>query len=104
LGSFASEEMQKQFDVQVPQFSDDEKLVAKRKVAMLLPYCGTNYTYGGFQINGGQPSLQAQLELEFAMYKALSRFISKTNFWISSQVWLVHIGDITMDTLREKVN
>jgi tRNA pseudouridine(38-40) synthase len=117
-GSFANENMQKLFDVQVPQFDDNEEPGAKRKVAMLLAYCGTNY--GGFQINGGQRTLQAELEL--AMYKA--RFLANTNFgfphkygWSTSartdkgvhacaQVISVKlaIGDLDMDSIRNKLN
>ena len=76
LGSFAHPEARTLFNVQVPEFNDDdeESKVPKRKVAMLLAYTGTNY--GGFQINQGQRSVHAEFEL--ALYKA--RFLSRLNF------------------------
>lgn len=78
-GSFAHEDLRKQFNVTVPTFTtnednDDDAKIPKRKVAMLVAYTGTNY--GGFQINGGQRSLHAEIEL--ALYK--SQLLSPTNF------------------------
>jgi tRNA pseudouridine38-40 synthase len=46
--------------------SAQETVRVKRKVALLLGYLGTDYN--GFQINAGQPTLQA--ELEFALWRA----------------------------------
>jgi len=120
-GSFAHQDLRKQFDVEIPNFSEEEEeegiKMPKRKVAMLLAYTGTNY--GGFQINIGQRSLHSEIEL--ALYK--SRLLSPTNFgfphkygWSSSartdkgvhacaQVVSAKlaIGD-DMNAAREKIN
>ena len=79
-GSFAHVDMQQQFNVKVPVIDNEEDddgsnvKIPKRKVAMLIAYTGTNY--GGFQINQGQHSLHAEIEL--ALYKA--QYLSPTNF------------------------
>ncbi len=95
-GSYANAEMRKMFDVSIPELdgSDNDSSTAKvgedgnendndnqeqikhpkRKVALLLGFLGTNY--GGMQINKGQRSLQAEIEL--ALFRA--GVISKANF------------------------
>ena len=62
-GSYAQEAQRKLFNVELPPEEDPElsKTRVKRKVAFLLSYLGTNYT--GFQINGGQKTLQGEFEL-----------------------------------------
>lgn len=77
-GSYAHEDQQtlfgiKDIDDKKVVFPDDTKTV-KRKVAMLLGFLGTEY--GGFQINVGQRTLQAEIEL--ALYRA--GMLSKMNF------------------------
>jgi tRNA pseudouridine(38-40) synthase len=53
---------------------NDEHKVPKRKLALLISFLGTNYS--GFQINGGQKTLQSMIEL--GLYK--SGIISAYNF------------------------
>jgi tRNA pseudouridine38-40 synthase len=53
---------------------NDEHKVPKRKLALLISFLGTNYS--GFQINGGQCTLQSMIEL--GLYK--SGIISAHNF------------------------
>lgn len=60
-GSYASEQQRKLFGVELPTPPTEEEERVKRKVAFLLAYLGTNY--GGFQINEGQKTLQAEFEL-----------------------------------------
>ena len=75
-GSFANAEQRKLFGVELPPEEDPDiaSTRSKRKVAFLLGYLGTNYT--GFQINGGQRTLQGDFEL------ALLRcnFLMRSNF------------------------
>jgi tRNA pseudouridine38-40 synthase len=84
-GSFADATQRKLFDVTVSawpttednmteQQQQQQDATSKKKVAVLLAYLGTHY--GGFQINRGVRSVQAQLEL--ALYQA--GFISADNF------------------------
>ena len=99
-GSFAHKNMQKLFDVNVDVLpkngtncegetvEDDtgknavEVKVPKRKLGMLVSFLGSNY--GGFQINAGQRTLQAELEL--ALYRA--GIIASSNFgWPSKYSW-----------------
>ncbi|KAL3801490.1 hypothetical protein HJC23_000928 [Cyclotella cryptica] len=90
-GSFAHPDMQKLFhvEVDVPATSNvsegedapDGKL-PKRKLGILVSFLGSNY--GGFQINAGQRTLQAELEL--ALFRA--GIISSSNFgWPSKYSW-----------------
>eukprot|EP00526_Cylindrotheca_closterium_P013255 CAMPEP_0113610312 /NCGR_PEP_ID=MMETSP0017_2-20120614/4967_1 /TAXON_ID=2856 /ORGANISM="Cylindrotheca closterium" /LENGTH=541 /DNA_ID=CAMNT_0000519207 /DNA_START=97 /DNA_END=1722 /DNA_ORIENTATION=- /assembly_acc=CAM_ASM_000147 len=75
-GSFAFEGMRKQFGVSLEPrtiIGEDQKTL-KRKVALLLGFVGTNYA--GFQINGMQRSIQAEIEL--ALYRA--GMIAESNF------------------------
>jgi tRNA pseudouridine(38-40) synthase len=72
-GSYAHPTQQKLFHVQIPPY-ENSKSTTKRKMALLLGYLGTQYA--GFQMNDGQRSLQAELEL--AMYRA--GFIGTSNF------------------------
>ena len=80
-GSFANADMRQKFGVTLPSIEslghvrtedgenddgEDNGKIPKRKVAMLLGFLGTNYS--GMQINTGQNTLQAQLEL--GVYKA----------------------------------
>ncbi|KAL7528047.1 hypothetical protein ACHAXR_002240 [Thalassiosira sp. AJA248-18] len=100
LGSFASENMQKLFNVNIDMSSEgdddddtngkvkiandnaattaddatEETKVPKRKLAMLVSFLGSNYS--GFQINADYRTLQAELEL--GLYRA--GIISKMNF------------------------
>ena len=74
-GSFASKAMQELFDVTVRDVEEDPEVKrSKRKVALFIAYLGTRY--GGLQINEGQRSVQAEIEL--ALY--LSQLIKKSNF------------------------
>ena len=78
-GSFANVDMRKKFGIDLPSIeslghaksedgeNDEENgKIPKRKCAMLLGFLGTRYS--GMQINTGQNTLQAQLEL--GVYKA----------------------------------
>ena len=93
-GSFAHDDMQKFFNVEVnvTESNKEDKVgddatdttlkVPKRKLGMLVSFLGSNY--GGFQINGGQRSLQAEIEL--ALYRA--GMIAPSNFgWPSKYSW-----------------
>jgi tRNA pseudouridine(38-40) synthase len=84
--------MQKLFDVQIDaptkgnandgEETKDVAKVPKRKIGILVAFLGTNY--GGFQINAGQRTLQAELEL--ALFRA--GIISPSNFgWPSKYSW-----------------
>ena len=84
-GSFANAEMRSLYNVTLPSFHDDDdddgsRKHPKRKVALLLGFVGTRY--GGMQMNKGQRSLHAEIEL--ALYKA--QFISKDNFGFPEKV------------------
>lgn len=90
-GSFRHEDMQKLFGVEVDvpvqgNANDEEEApkvkVPKKKLGILVSFLGSNY--GGFQINAGQRTLQAELELAF--YRA--GIISPSNFgWPSKYSW-----------------
>lgn len=90
-GSFRHEDMQKLFGVKVDvptkdnSNNEDEEAhikVPKRKLSMLVSFLGSNY--GGFQINAGQRTLQAELELGF--FRA--GIIAPSNFgWPSKYSW-----------------
>jgi hypothetical protein len=90
-GSFRHEDMQKLFGVEVElpvqgDANDEEETskvkVPKKKLGILVSFLGSNY--GGFQINAGQRTLQAELEL--ALYRA--GIISPSNFgWPSKYSW-----------------
>jgi tRNA pseudouridine(38-40) synthase len=82
--------MQKLFNVQVDlptrsSISDGEDApgkLPKRKLGILVSFLGSRY--GGFQINAGQRTLQAELEL--ALFRA--GIISSSNFgWPSKYSW-----------------
>ncbi|CAJ1963558.1 unnamed protein product [Cylindrotheca closterium] len=75
-GSFAFEGMRQQFGVSLEPRTiiGEDQNTLKRKVALLLGFVGTKYA--GFQINGGQRSIQAEIEL--ALYRA--GMISDMNF------------------------
>jgi tRNA pseudouridine(38-40) synthase len=62
-GSYADAEQRQLFSVALPPENavDLDEKRSKKKVAILLGYVGTNY--GGFQINPGVRSIQAELEL-----------------------------------------
>jgi tRNA pseudouridine38-40 synthase len=62
-GSYADPEQRQLFSIAWPPETNDlpEEKRSKKKVAILLGYVGTNY--GGFQINPGVRSIQAELEL-----------------------------------------
>lgn len=67
LGSYAHADQRALFGHPEPIANDNDTTPrAKRKVAMLLGYLGTDY--GGFQMNAGQRTLQA--ELEWALYQS----------------------------------
>jgi tRNA pseudouridine38-40 synthase len=118
-GSFASPAMQEKFKITLPDDPpEDAERQAKRKMALLISYIGSNYA--GFQINKDQRTLQA--ELEFAIFKA--GMLQKTNFgfphkygWSTSgrtdkgvhacaQVCSLklEIGDASEDEVRERIN
>ena len=93
-GSFAHGDMQKLFNVHVndtvpkkqvkvrDDAADTTLKIPKRKLGMLVSFLGSNY--GGFQINAGQRSLQAEIEL--ALYRA--GMIAPSNFgWPSKYSW-----------------
>ena len=60
-GSFADADMRKRFGVARPEPPKEDGKRAKKKMALLLGYIGTNYC--GFQINVGQRTIQAEIEL-----------------------------------------
>jgi tRNA pseudouridine(38-40) synthase len=70
-GSYANPEQRSLYNIQLPSFvteqedgkdaEPDTPKRVKKKVAFLLAYVGTNY--GGFQINDGQRTPQAEFEL-----------------------------------------
>lgn len=67
-GSFAHEGLRQQFNVSLEPrtiIGEDQKSL-KRKVALFLGFIGTKYA--GFQMNGGQRTIQAEIEL--ALYRA----------------------------------
>ncbi|GKY95673.1 hypothetical protein MPSEU_000528300 [Mayamaea pseudoterrestris] len=131
-GSYAHESLRALLNIQVPELiadkadGDDSKLPSKKKVAMLVGYCGGRY--GGFQMNADQRTVQAEIEL--ALLKA--KLLSYSNFgypfkynWSTSgrtdkgvhacaQVCAakLHIGDVTvgnneeaaLDQVRERIN
>lgn len=118
-GSYADPVMQELYSVQLPETPPlDGVRRSKKKVAMLMSYLGSRYA--GFQINKGQRTLQAELEL--AIYKA--GLLQKSNFgyphkygWSTSgrtdkgvhacaQVCSakVEIGDSEEDDVRERIN
>lgn len=68
VGSYADPEQRALFNVTLPDKPDPAPttITSKKKVAVLLGYLGT--AYGGFQINKGVRTLQAELEL--ALLKA----------------------------------
>ena len=83
IGSFAHSAMRNMCGVEMPELdeesaaegqSEEGEQRVKRKVAFLLAYLGTNY--GGFQMNEGQRTLQAELEL--AMYRC--KLLTRSNF------------------------
>ena len=83
IGSFAHSAMRNMCGLEMPELdeesaaegqSDKGEQRVKRKVAFLLAYLGTNY--GGFQMNEGQRTLQAELEL--AMYRC--KLLTRSNF------------------------
>lgn len=96
LGSYAMEAQRLLFGVSLPDRPDDpssttepstaESLAtittatSKKKVALLIGYVGTQY--GGFQINQGIRSVQAELEL--ALLKC--GFLSHSNFGFPSKI------------------
>jgi tRNA pseudouridine38-40 synthase len=86
-GSFANKELREQFGVDLGDLlepkkdddanndettkkDDDGPKKSKKRAAFLLGYLGTNY--GGFQINEGQRTLQAELELALVKSKLLT--------------------------------
>ena len=73
LGSYASPDQRKLFNVELPPEEDEAiaKTRVKRKVAFLLGYLGTRYT--GFQINEGQQTLQGEFELALLRCNLLRR-------------------------------
>ena len=72
-GSYADPEQRELFSVALPpdDTAEDDKKRSKKKVAILLGYVGTNY--GGFQINPGVRSIQAELELALVRVGLLRR-------------------------------
>ncbi|KAL3942833.1 MAG: hypothetical protein SGBAC_003032 [Bacillariaceae sp.] len=67
-GSFAHEALRQQYNVSLEPrtiIGEDQKTL-KRKVALFLGFIGTKYA--GFQMNGGQRTIQAEIEL--ALYRA----------------------------------
>lgn len=119
-GSYADPAMQELYSVELPETPPlDGVRRSKKKVAMLMSYLGSRYA--GFQINKGQKTLQAELEL--AIYKA--GLLQKSNFgyphkygWSTSgrtdkgvhacaQVCSAKIemgGDAEEDDVRERIN
>ena len=76
-GSFANPALREQFgivDLNPPSEEDLKQKRVKRKVALFLGFVGTKY--GGFQMNAGQRTLQAEIEL--ALYRA--GMINEQNF------------------------
>jgi tRNA pseudouridine(38-40) synthase len=79
-GSFANPDMREQFGVTVEELNENQEAEeegrkkVKKKVAFLVGFLGTKY--GGFQINPGQRSLQAEIEL--ALFRC--GMISLNNF------------------------
>jgi tRNA pseudouridine38-40 synthase len=97
VGSFANPAMREEFGVTIEELKDtnvdkekeddlrhsacdtdgiETKKTSKKKVAFLLGFLGTNY--GGFQVNPGQRTLQAEIEL--ALFRC--GMISQSNFGI----------------------
>jgi tRNA pseudouridine38-40 synthase len=117
-GSYASQSMQDLFQIIIPDISPNDTKKSKKKLALLLAYIGSNFS--GFQINRGQKTLQAEIEL--SLYK--SGLLQKANFGFPHKYgWSVsgrtdkgvhacaqvcscklEVGEMTLDEIRESIN
>jgi tRNA pseudouridine38-40 synthase len=117
-GSYASQTMQDLFQVTIPDISPQDAKKSKKKLAMLIAYIGSNFS--GFQINKGQKTIQAEIEL--ALYK--SGLLLQSNFGFPQKYgWSVsgrtdkgvhacaqvcscklEVGEMTFDEIRESIN